>query len=93
MWAVREQKLDVNAACFDYPAKIGNAESQRQWLQHAKDTATRFRVFAIRKVDKTTIDLKFEVPGWSVATLAQRMTKTTAGWKFDADSGVAEATW
>jgi hypothetical protein len=94
MWAVREQKLDViNKACLDSPIKTDNSKSQRQWLQTARVTATSFRALEIRTVDETTVDLKFEVPGWSVATLSQRMKKTKAGWKFDADSGVSEATW
>jgi hypothetical protein len=94
MWAVREQKLDViNNACLDSPNKAHNPKAQRHWLEHAKVTATSFRALEIRTVDETTVDLKFEVPGWSVATLSQRMKKTKAGWKFDADSGVSEATW
>ncbi len=94
LWAVREQKPDViSKACLDSPDKINNPEAQRQWLQHAKVNATSFRALAIRNVDETTVDLKFEVPGWSVAILSQKMKKTKAGWKFDADTGVSEATW
>ncbi|MFN7843637.1 MAG: hypothetical protein ACK5YR_11550 [Pirellula sp.] len=94
MWAVREQKPDViGKACLDSPDKTNNPEAQRQWLKHAKATATSFRALAIRNVDETTVDLKFEIPGWSVAILSQKMKKTKAGWKLDADSGVSEATW
>ena len=92
MWALREQKLDVIKACFDYPDKIDTPEAQRYRLQQAK-TAKSFRALAIKNVDEITADLKFEVPGWSVATLSHRLTKTTEGWKFVADSGVSEANW
>lgn len=93
MWALREQKLDVIKACFDYPDKTDNTlEAQRYRLQQAK-TAKSFRALAIKNVDEITADLKFEVPGWSVATLSHRLTKTPEGWKFVADSGVSEANW
>ena len=93
MWALREQKLDVIKACFDYPDKIdATPESQRHRLQQTK-TAKNFRALAIKNVDEITADLKFEVPGWSVATLSHRLKKTKEGWKFVADSEVSEAKW
>lgn len=93
MWALREQKLDVITACFDDPDKIDHTpEAQRYRLQQTK-TAKSYRAVAIRNVDEITADLKFEVPGWSVATLSHRLKKTKDGWKFVADSEVSEATW
>ena len=93
MWALREQKLDVIKVCFDHPEKTDTPEDQLHRLKQAKATAKSFRALAIKNVDETTADLKFEVPGWSVATLTHRLKKTKAGWKFDADSEVSEAKW
>lgn len=93
MWALREQKLDIIKACFDCSDKIDTTpEAQRYRLQQTK-TAKSFRALAIRNVDESTADLKFEVPGWSVATLSHRMKKTKDGWKFAFDSEVSEAKW
>ena len=36
MWALREQRLDVIKACFDYPDKIDTPEAQRHRLQQTK---------------------------------------------------------
>jgi hypothetical protein len=92
MWALREQRLDVIKACFDYPDKIDTPEAQRHRLQQTK-AAKSLRALAIKNVDEITADLKFEVPGWSVATLSHRLKKTKEGWKFVADSEVSEAKW
>jgi hypothetical protein len=93
MWATREQKIDVIKACFDYPDKIDTTpEAQHHRSQQTK-AAKSFRALAIKNVDEMTAELKFEVPGWSVATLSHRLTKTKEGWKFVADSEVSEAKW
>lgn len=93
MWALREQKIDVIKACFDYPDKVEDTpEAQRHRLQQTQ-AAKSFRAVAIKNVDEITADLKFEVPGWSVATLSHRLKKTKEGWKFVADSEVSEAKW
>ena len=92
MWAIREQRLDVIKSCFDYPDKIDTPEARRHHLQQSK-TAKSFRALAVKNVDEVTAELKFEVPGWSVATLSHRLKKTKEGWKFVYDSEVSEAKW
>jgi len=93
MWALREQKLDDIKACFNYPDKMDAPGTGDDGLHEAKVAAKSFRALAIKNIDETTVDLKFEVQGWGDAALTHRLKKTKAGWKLDTDSSTREATW
>jgi hypothetical protein len=92
MWAMRERDFDTIKQCFHNPESIDPC-SDKEDLDRARAAATGHKVLALRRIDPTTVDLKFRVEGWGETPLVHRLKKTDAGWKLDGDSSTHDADW
>lgn len=93
MWALRERDFDALKMCFSNPEKMGDPASDKAPLEEARVAVKGFQALAIRRINETTIDLKFKVQGWGDTALVHRLKKTKTGWKLDSDSSTRDANW